>query len=149
MDLAPGRASAGAGLVAGMILVTAGILRHGEQVLACQRRAGTRFGLKWEFPGGKVEAGETLEASLARELSEELGITASIGTEVHRTEHTYPGSVGVHLVFFHVRCYDGVPRNLAFERIAWLRPADLPGYDFLEADRGVVARLAVGEIRLP
>jgi 8-oxo-dGTP diphosphatase len=133
----------------GRILVTAGILWDGERVLACQRRAGTRFGLKWEFPGGKVEAGESLEASLARELSEELGIAATVGAEVHRTDHTYPGTIGVRLVFFHVRRYEGVPRNLAFEQVAWLRPAELAGYDFLDADRAVVARLAAGEIHFP
>jgi 8-oxo-dGTP diphosphatase len=132
-----------------MILVTAGILSDRGRVLACQRRAGSRFGLKWEFPGGKLEAGETAEACLARELGEELGITAQIGAEVHRTDHAYPGGYTVRLLFFRVARYDGTPRNLGFERIAWLLPGDLPAYDFLDADRAVVARLASGEIPLP
>jgi 8-oxo-dGTP diphosphatase len=129
-----------------MILVTAGILTDGKRVLVCQRRAGTRFGLKWEFPGGKVEDGEPPEACLARELQEELGVRAEVGREVHRVDHVYPDGFSVRLLFFQVPRHSGTPRNLAFERMEWARPQDLPAYDFLEADRAVVERLARGEI---
>ena len=129
-----------------MILVTAGILTDGERILICQRKAGSRFGLKWEFPGGKVEAAETAEACLGRELAEELGIEAEIGPEVHRTDYRYPHGFSVRLLFFKVLRYTGTPTNLDFERIVWTRPEELPRFDFLEADLEIVSRLARGEV---
>jgi 8-oxo-dGTP diphosphatase len=129
-----------------MIHVTAGILRDGERILVCQRKAGDRFGLKWEFPGGKVEAAEAPEDCLRRELAEELGIEAEIGPQVHRTDYRYPNGLTVRLLFFKVLRYAGVPANNDFERIVWARPEDLPGFDFLEADREVVDRLIRGEV---
>jgi 8-oxo-dGTP diphosphatase len=129
-----------------MILVTAGVLTDGDRILVCQRKAGDRFGLRWEFPGGKVEAGETPAACLRRELAEELGIDAEVGAEVHRTEYRYPNGVAVRLLFFRILRYSGVPRNLEFERFVWARPDELSGIDFLEADREMVGRLSRGEI---
>lgn len=129
-----------------MILVTAGIIIHDDRVLVCQRRPGARFGLKWEFPGGKVEDGETPEACLRRELLEELCIEAEVGPEIYRTEHRYLDGFAVRLLFFRILRYSGTPTNHAFERIEWARMADLYGYDFLEADRELVERMARGEI---
>jgi 8-oxo-dGTP diphosphatase len=129
-----------------MILVTAGILRDGERILICQRKAGDRFGLKWEFPGGKVEAAETPEVCLRRELSEELGIEAEVGSEIHRTDHRYPNGVAVRLLFFRILRYAGRPVNREFEQIVWALPHELAGYEFLEADRELVTRLARGEV---
>jgi 8-oxo-dGTP diphosphatase len=129
-----------------MMLVTAGILTDGERVLVCQRKAGDRFGLKWEFPGGKVEAGETPAACLRRELAEELGIDADVGPEVHRTDYRYPNGVTVHLLFFKILRYTGVPENREFERFVWARLDELSTFDFLEADREIVDRLARGEV---
>ncbi len=131
-----------------MITVTAGILRDGDRVLICQRRAGSRFPLKWEFPGGKIEDGESAEESLRRELGEELAIEAEIGPEVYRTEHRYPDGFAVRLLFFRVNRYAGTPVNLDFERVEWVEPTELPAYDFLEADCELVDRLARGEIRV-
>ncbi len=132
-----------------MIVVTAGILRDGERVLVCQRRAGSRFGLKWEFPGGKVEPRETPEACLQRELREELGIQAEVGPEIYRTEFQYSNGFAVRLLFFRISRFVGTPVNQDFERIEWARPSELPGYDFLEADRELVDRMARGEMGRP
>ena len=129
-----------------MITVTAGILRDGDRVLICQRRAEARFGLKWEFPGGKIEDGESAEECLRRELREELAIEAEVGPELYRTEHRYPGGFTVCLLFFRVTRYAGTPANLDFERIQWVERTELPAYDFLEADRELVDRLARGEV---
>ncbi len=129
-----------------MITVTAGILTHGEYVLICQRRAGGRFPLKWEFPGGKVEDGESPEDCLRRELREELSVEAEVGPELYRTEHRYESGFAVRLLFFRIYRYTGMPVNLAFERIEWARVTELSGYDFLEADRELVDRMARGEI---
>lgn len=129
-----------------MTIVTAGILTDGESLLICQRRAGSRFGMKWEFPGGKVEDGETPEVCLRRELAEELGIQAEVGPEVYRTEHRYPNGFAVRLLFFRVPRFSGEVSNRVFERMVWARREDLAAYDFLEADRELVLRMARGEI---
>jgi 8-oxo-dGTP diphosphatase len=130
-----------------MTLVTAGILTNEDRVLICQRRAGDRFGLKWEFPGGKVEDGESSEDCLRRELLEELSVEADVGPEIYRTLHRYPDGFAVRLLFFRILQYAGTPLNRAFERIVWARREDLTGFDFLEADRELVERMARGEIR--
>ena len=115
-------------------------------MLVCQRRRGAAFELKWEFPGGKVEDGEDPEACLARELREELGIEAIIGPEVYRTSHRYPNGFAVELLFYRVADFRGVPENRAFESIRWTASADLPGFDFLEADRELVSLIAGGRL---
>lgn len=129
-----------------MITVTAGILSDGDRVLICQRRAGSQFPLKWEFPGGKIEEGESPEACLHRELSEELAIEAEVGPEIYRTEHRYPSGFAVRLLFFRIIRSSGTPTNHAFERIEWVRQADLCAYDFLEADRELIERMVRGEV---
>jgi len=130
-----------------LITVTAGILTDGGRVLICQRPATGRFPLKWEFPGGKVEDGESPEACLRRELREELAIDAEVGPEIYRTEYRYPNGFALRLLFFRILRYAGMPTNRAFERIEWARAADLTSYDFLEADRELVDRMARGEIQ--
>jgi mutator protein MutT len=123
--------------------VVAAIIERNGQVLICQRKAGQRFAGKWEFPGGKVEPGEDLESALARELSEELGITARIGEEVARYLYTYPSRDPIQLVFYAVREFEGEPENRIFERMVWETRANLPAYDFLEGDVEFVRRFAV------
>ena len=127
------------------ILVTAGIIRDGEKILICQRHRSDAYGLQWEFPGGKVRDGEDLKASLARELAEELSIQADVGAEVFRLRHRYPDRY-VEVVFFAVPKYQGAVENRVFEAIEWAPRERLPEYDFLEADRELVNRLARGEI---
>ena len=127
------------------ILVTAGILVLDGRILICQRHHNDRYGLQWEFPGGKVQAGEGLPAALRRELHEELGIEAVVGEEVFRLRHRYPDRF-VEVVFFDVPHYDGAPENRVFERIEWVARSGLPAYPFLEADRELVEKLAQGEI---
>ena len=127
------------------ILVTAGIIIDGDRILVCQRHRSDSYGLQWEFPGGKVRDGEDLKGSLQRELVEELAIEADVGEEVFRLRHRYPDRY-VEVVFFLVPAYRGTVRNRVFEAIAWVRRQDLTTYDFLEADRELVKRIARGEI---
>jgi 8-oxo-dGTP diphosphatase len=129
-----------------MITVAAGILKHDGRILICQRKRTGVFPLQWEFPGGKVEAGEDAETCLKRELNEELAIEAEIGPEVSAFQYTYPNGFEVSLVFFRVSGYAGAIANQAFEQLLWVAPEDLLGYDFLEADRALVVRLARGEL---
>jgi len=127
------------------ILVTAGIILQGDRILICQRHRSDPYGLQWEFPGGKVQNGEDLRAALRRELAEELSIDAEIGNEVFRVSHRYPDRY-VEVVFFLIRSYRGTVENLVFEAVEWSSLVALAQYDFLEADRELVNRLARGEI---
>jgi 8-oxo-dGTP diphosphatase len=129
-----------------MITVAAGILQQNGRILICQRKSSGAFPLQWEFPGGKVEAGEDAQSCLKREISEELAIEADIGPEVSTLHYTYPNGFQVNLVFFRVNGYSGEMVNQVFEQIVWEDPPNLPNYDFLEADRALVARLACGEL---
>jgi 8-oxo-dGTP diphosphatase len=128
--------------------VAAALLLEGKGLLICQRDAAGDFPGKWEFPGGKIEPGETPQAALRRELEEELGIVAEIGEEVWRVEHQYPGHDPVLLLFFAVRRYQGAIENRVFQRICRASPGELLSYDFLEADRALIERYAAGEVFL-
>ena len=133
-----------------MLTVVAALIESDGKLLVCQRRRGSKFELLWEFPGGKVEPDEALEAALARELREELGVAARSGPEVHRLLHQYRQSGQLfELVFFAARATPGDIRNLEFERIEWREPKTLPELNFLEADRDLITKLASGEIQLP
>ena len=127
------------------ILVTAGIIIRGQEILICQRHKSDPYGLQWEFPGGKVKGGEALEAAIGRELREELGIDATIGEEVYRLRHRYPDRY-VEVIFFRVDSYQGSIVNRVFESIEWVLRQDLAGYNFLEADRELVVRISEGAI---
>lgn len=129
----------------GPLLVAAAIIHHNGQVLVGQRRKADRHSLKWEFPGGKVEAGETPQQALARELREELRIDAKIGHELARYEHDYSSGTRIHLLFFAVPEYQGDPQAQVFEQIRWTDLRQLPTMDFLEGDIDFVRRLARGE----
>ena len=127
------------------ILVTAGILVDGDRILICQRHRNDAYGLQWEFPGGKVRDGESLEDSLRRELAEELAIEAEVGKEVFRLRHRYPDRY-VEVAFFSVPVFRGKITNRVFESVAWAPRERLPEYNFLEADRKLVNQIARGEI---
>jgi 8-oxo-dGTP diphosphatase len=129
------------------ILVTAGIVIEGGRVLICQRHHSDPYGMQWEFPGGKVNEGEELKASLRRELAEELAIQAEIDEEVFRLHHQYPDRA-VDVVFFAVRKFRGTIRNQVFEAIAWVERSRLSQFNFLEADRELVRRISHDEIDL-
>jgi 8-oxo-dGTP diphosphatase len=118
----------------------------GLEVLICQRKPDQPMSLKWEFPGGKIEAGESSENALARELNEELGITAVIGRRVARIRHKYRNGGTIDLQFFVVREFDGTLENRIFNDMRWAPLAELPGYDFLAADLGLIRDLSEGKL---
>ena len=121
------------------------IVRDGE-VLIGQRRPNQPMALLWEFPGGKIEPGESPQQALARELHEELGIQAAIGTHVIRIRHNYRHGGAVDLQFFTVREFTGEIENHIYEQIRWVKLADLTRYEFLAADRGLIRDLAAGKL---
>jgi len=102
--------------------------------------------LQWEFPGGKIESGEGPEEALARELHEELGIKATIGSRVTHIRHNYRHGGAVDLQFFAVYEFRGEIENLIFKDVRWVKLEDLPQYDFLAADRGLIKDLAQGKL---
>ena len=132
-----------------MLTVVAALIEHKGKILACQRARGARFELMWEFPGGKVEPGETREHALARELREELGVTATIGREVYRSKYSYAEMrEPIELIFFAARAAPEEIQNKEFEQIAWRAPESLPELNFLAADRELIEKLASGGIRV-
>jgi len=125
-----------------MTTVVAAVIERDGQVLIGQRPAGKRHGLKWEFPGGKVETGESPERALRRELEEELGIQAVIDGQIADYEYTYPAREPIRLIFFVVREFTGEMENRVFEQLRWETRERLPTYDFLEGDVDFVRMLA-------
>jgi 8-oxo-dGTP diphosphatase len=117
-----------------MTTVVAGILEREDEILICRRRADQAHPLKWEFPGGKVEAVESPGEALLRELREELGIDAEPGSEMTRYEFAYPGKNAILLIFFRVTGWRGAVENRIFAEIVWERAERLREYDFLEGD---------------
>lgn len=132
-----------------MLQVTAGILVDRGRVLACQRAAGADHAGKWEFPGGKRESGETLQECLRRELAEELGIEARVGSEVWRMKYRYPGREALELVFYAVAEMRGTVRNRCFAAFRWVPIGSLSGLEFLAADRAVIEALDGGDLVVP
>jgi len=125
-----------------MTQVVAAILERDGEILICQRKPDGAHPLKWEFPGGKVEAGEIPEQALARELQEELAIRAVVGAEIARYEYAYPGRTPILLSFYRVREFNGEPRNLAFHAMCWASVERLSEHDFLEGDREILRILS-------
>lgn len=126
--------------------VAAALILRGGEILICQRRADQPMALQWEFPGGKIEPGESAEQALARELDEELGIRATIGPLVTRIRHNYRHGGAVDLQFFVVREFAGEMENRIFSQVRWAPLERLPEYDFLPADRGLIRDLAAGKL---
>jgi len=130
------------------VVVAAVIERSDRRLLIGQRRRNDSSPLKWEFPGGKVEAGETPETALARELREELSATLKRSVPIGRVVHKYATTPEeLEILFFAVEISEAqlIPRT--FEKIAWVLPKELGNYDFLAANAQLVANLATGRIK--
>jgi 8-oxo-dGTP diphosphatase len=129
-------------------VVVAVIERNDRRILIGQRRKTDSSPLKWEFPGGKLEEGEAPEAALARELREELGVKLTKCVALGRVQHKYAEREE----FFEIRFFAAALANydvqpITFEQIAWVLPRELGQYDFLAANKQIIARLATGQIK--
>lgn len=125
---------------AAKVTVVAAIIRRNGRLLLAQRPKGVHLAGQWEFPGGKVEAGESHDAALGREIAEELGVTIEAESLYWVSEHQYPERA-VHLHFYECRITDGEPEAHSAVRLAWFRPEELSGLDLPEANRGLVEKL--------
>jgi 8-oxo-dGTP diphosphatase len=129
-------------------VVAAVIERSDRRILIGQRRRGDTSPLKWEFPGGKVRKDEKLEEALARELQEELGVTLEKSCEIAKVQYqyaNYPEELEIH--FFAAKIADGELKPVTFEQVVWVFPKELARYDFLAANRELIAHLATGIIK--
>lgn len=125
------------------LVVVGGILWRKETFLATQRPKGRSHEGLWEFPGGKVEPGETLEAALIRELHEELSLVvpSTQSCRFWRTvEHDYPQQ-SVILHFFHITDFTGEPVSNDGQSFRWVTPAEARALPFLKADRPLLDEL--------
>ena len=125
-----------------VIEVAAGLIRDERgRYLITQRRKGSHLAGLWEFPGGKLEAGETPARGLRRELTEELAATFTVGDLVETVRWEYPDRTVV-LHFFDCRLESGDIVPCEQQAMEWVEPARLGGYDFPPADRELIQRLA-------
>jgi 8-oxo-dGTP diphosphatase len=128
-------------------VVAAVIEREDRRLLIGQRRAHDTSPHKWEFPGGKVEPGESLAEALARELREELGATLVRSAQIAKVDFEYPNRSPLTISFFAAAIAKSELRPIAFQQIAWVLPKELANYDFLAANARLVAELATGRIK--
>ena len=124
-----------------IIQVAAAIIQQDGHYLIAKRKAGTHLGGFWEFPGGKREEGESLEACLRRELQEELGIEITVTEPFRVIRHEYPDKT-VELHFFRCSVAGGEPQPLGCDEIRWVAPEELASVTFPPADQSVIEALA-------
>lgn len=120
-----------------MTEVVAALIRRQDRFLICQRPPHKARGLLWEFVGGKVEPGESLEAALIRECREELDITLEVQEVFTQVVHEYP-DISIRLTLFNCRLPEGEPHLLEHIALAWITPDQISDYDFCPADREIL-----------
>ena len=122
------------------IPVSAGILIKDNLILVGQRPENHTLAGLWEFPGGKIELGESPEQALARELNEELGIEAEIGDLKIACTHSY-SDVGIVILFYEVLFWKGEPKTKHHINLKWVTPSELPTMNIPEANRKNLNRI--------
>lgn len=110
------------------------------QILIDRRKIGGTMGGLWEFPGGKIEPGETVAACIAREIQEELAIEITVGEQLISIEHTYP-TFHLTLTVHHCQHISGVPQPIESEEIRWVNISDLNNYQFPAANIAIINAL--------
>jgi 8-oxo-dGTP diphosphatase len=128
-------------------VVAAALFDTQGRVLLAERPAGKHMAGWWEFPGGKVAAGESDAAALVRELREELGIESRALAEIMTLSHEYPDRI-VDLVLWRAALMDGEPQGLDGQQLKWVTPAGLAGERLLEADKPFIEALVTSASQL-
>ena len=122
------------------INVVAAIIWKDGEILITKRHSNVHLANLWEFPGGKVESGESLETALLREIQEEIGIKIRIDAEFLAIDHDYPTKT-VRLHFFNCTVLEGDPMPLEVADLRWVKPSDLDNYEFPPADDELISEL--------
>lgn len=122
------------------IPVVAGFMKKGGQILVGQRPENHSLAGQWEFPGGKIESGETPEQALARELSEELGIEAEVGPLKLACTHSY-GDVNILILFYEILYWKGEPKAKHHLMLEWIHPEELSHRNIPDANRRILDRI--------
>lgn len=122
------------------IPVVAGFIRKDGKILVGQRPENNSLAGQWEFPGGKIESGETPEQALIRELNEELGIDAEVGDLKLACTHSY-GDVGILILFYEINYWKGEPRPIHHMMLEWIHPEELKHRNIPEANRKILDRI--------
>lgn len=125
-----------------MTEVVAALIWRGERFMICQRPAHKARGLLWEFVGGKVEPGETMEQALVRECREELDVLISVKDVFMDVVHEYP-DLTVHLTLFNAAIAQGEPKLLEHVDLQWITPEEIENYDFCPADEEILKAIRV------
>jgi 8-oxo-dGTP diphosphatase len=124
-----------------MLRAAAAILRENGRVLICQRKRNSRYELKWEFPGGKIESGESVQDCVKRELREELAITVDTIGSMKTLVNQYDDGGVFEVTYCFVLRFTGRPVNNAFEEIRWVTLTELQSMDILEGNKPFVSKL--------
>lgn len=120
--------------------VVAALIWEKDKFLICQRPEHKTRGLMWEFVGGKVEPGETMEQALERECAEELAIHVSVGSQFWQEYHDYPDML-IRLTLFHCRLESGVPQALEHRDLRWIHPSQIGLFQFCPADENFLKEI--------
>jgi 8-oxo-dGTP diphosphatase len=124
------------------VQVVAAVVRRGSRILVTRRQPGGPLGDLWEFPGGKVEAGESEPEALRREITEELGCEVTVGRLLFRHAYDYPHA-HVDLAFYDCSMAEAAePRLLGVAELEWTEPEKLSSFEFCPADVAVLERIA-------
>ena len=120
-----------------MTEVVAALIWDQDKFMICQRPAHKARGLLWEFVGGKVDPGETMEEALIRECREELNITVAVGNIFTQVIHEYP-DIHIRLTLFHCSITEGTPELLEHNDLKWIHPRQIPEFPFCPADKDIL-----------
>lgn len=120
-----------------MIDVVAAFIRRQNKFLICKRPAHKARPFQWEFVGGKVEPGESLQQALIRECREELDITIKVQHILTQVIHEYP-DISIRLTLLQCTLPEGEPKLLEHTDMAWITADQIPDFDFCPADRGIL-----------
>ncbi len=123
-----------------MTQVVAALIRDGRKFMIFQRPATKTRAFEWEFVGGKVEKGETLEQALIRECREEIGVTVRVGSIFAEVDHEYP-DITIHLTLFNAEIAEGTPKKLEHNDIRSITPDEIPQYNFCPADKDILEKI--------
>ena len=132
-----------------IINVVGGLIIKNQKLLICQRTKNKDHGLKWEFPGGKIEDNETKETALTREIQEELSITIQNYSFLTDYFYTYKDlDKHIYLNLYLISKYKGTIKNNLHNKLNWIEKEDLASYDFLDGDKKIIDQIINNELKI-